>query len=74
MTEVEIIKLAFEYGLKYGPIAGKAIIALFKKADPTLDDADKVFDDLKSWDSFGIPDKVPEGSPTDSPVVGGSPS
>lgn len=58
------IELALKYGLKYGPTAAKLVVALFKKASPTLDDVDKLFDDLKPYEELGIPDTVPAGSPT----------
>lgn len=51
------------FGLRYGPEAATAIIALIKKKDITLDDVDAVFANVKPYSAYGIPDVDATGKP-----------
>ena len=44
---------------KYGPEFVMAIIALFKKPNPTIADVEAIFADVKPYDAYGIPVTVP---------------
>lgn len=54
--------------VKYGPTAVEGIINLFKKQNSdgtfTLADVEAAFTSLKKYEGYGIPDKVPAGSPS----------
>jgi hypothetical protein len=53
---------------KYGPTAVTSIIALFKKTDPALEDVATAFEQLKTYESFGIPAVAPTAPTTATPA------
>lgn len=48
-----------QYGIKYGPTAVEAIIALMKQQTVTVTDVENLFANLKTYESYGIPDTIP---------------
>lgn len=44
---------------KYGPEFVAALIRVFQKKDVTLDDFHALFENVKPYESYGIPEKVP---------------
>jgi hypothetical protein len=50
--------------LKYGPGFVTDVIALFKQKEITIDQVESLFANVKPYEAYGIPDKVPVFSTT----------
>jgi hypothetical protein len=53
------LSLILTLAVRYGPEFVLEVIALFKKKDLTVDDVEALFQNVKPYSAYGIPDVVP---------------
>jgi hypothetical protein len=64
----QIALMLFNLLDKYGPDIASAVAELFKKGEITIEEVMAIFAQVRTYESFGIPDKVPPGSPGTAPT------
>lgn len=48
----QLMLLAGQILLKYGPVVAQELVALFHKTEPTLDDWNALFDKVKTYEDY----------------------
>ncbi len=61
-----VIALALQFGLKYGPEIGIAVAKLFDKKESTMADVVAIFEMIKPYEAYNIPELI---KPTVPPTV-----
>ncbi len=63
----QTIEALIQLAAQYGPAVVVGLMGLFKKADPAPADVVDLFNEVLPLSAFGLPTKVPAGSPVDPP-------